>query len=703
MTASPVGEADRRGVPSPRGQRGPLLDYREVLSRVDNMEAAVSSLCRHAGYLTRVKQQHRRGTSSSGHQRWLQRQLCALERGSGGDGAAAATTPRRSSSRRRPPSPPLVSSSGSEGDASQGETRVETSVSTVVTDLSFQQLASLTTGPASRGVTEDVGPLCAKNKWSRSDKPGEAITTGGVGVCSWAAVATEEVSPTGMGDEQPVSASQAKDERELRANSATPAVGEPTPRAHNIQPKGPLDDHSCQPPLDTAGDASQLLCWRCEAHLTEVERGELANRFMSHLQRAAMQAAVTRQQCLRQTHLSANALEVVEKVMGEIQELRAAKNSATAERDTAVAELRALKAEISTRYSDMNWPCTTPPRMAKQSMAGLARAGADDPAVGVPTAESDELGMLVAMDECRQAAEMEVQRLAGEARVARERSVDCKRTKADAEAALQRARARAQAETHFLASQLEAVQAKLSSTDARLHAAEEDRQGLQDKLMYMTMELAAAEKAVRDGLHEKAELLEGYQEALDERDAARKVCWQQQQGQHTEADRCWAPSSAANDTVEPSCAGAGAARTATDHYKQSFRVMVTDEIEQAQPDSSRCWYATASAIGVPGAHSVSNSTGYVPAQDTAYCAKVHSARTAAPSLSLPLAHEGEPWREGAPSPLLHVDVLPRTADQEAFHDFLDRMNKCYHPHPPLSDPVQSPPSDQRAGDNAAPL
>lgn len=119
-----------------------------------------------------------------------------------------------------------------------------------------------------------------------------------------------------------------------------------------------------------------------------------------------MQAAVTRQQCLRQTHLSANALEVriaenhtmrartchartsqapcrwmygtaqvVEKVMGEIQELRAAKNSATAERDTAVAELRALKAEISTRYSDMNWPCTTPPRMAKQSMAGLARAG----------------------------------------------------------------------------------------------------------------------------------------------------------------------------------------------------------------------------------------------------------------------------------------------------------------------------------------
>lgn len=45
---------------------------------------------------------------------------------------------------------------------------------------------------------------------------------------------------------------------------------------------------------------------------------------------------------------------------------------------------------------------------------------------------------------------MEVQRLAGEARVARERSVDCKRTKADAEAALQRARARAQAETHFL-------------------------------------------------------------------------------------------------------------------------------------------------------------------------------------------------------------------------------------------------------------
>jgi hypothetical protein len=151
------GGLGERGKAAPPGP----LDYREVLSRVDNMDHTVSSLCRRAGYLTRVRQSHRRSTTGSKHQQWLQRQLRNLERTeAGGEGPKAAPLRRR----RRP-----SSSSSSSSSSSGGE--VDGSCSTVCTELSFRQRNGEITHPQqspTEGSVEDVAELCAERNWVRS-------------------------------------------------------------------------------------------------------------------------------------------------------------------------------------------------------------------------------------------------------------------------------------------------------------------------------------------------------------------------------------------------------------------------------------------------------------------------------------------------------------------------------------------------------
>ena len=65
------------GNAGPQRPRG--LDYQEVLSRMDSMEDEVSSMCRRAGYLSRVKQTHLRNATNSSHQAWLKQSMRCLE------------------------------------------------------------------------------------------------------------------------------------------------------------------------------------------------------------------------------------------------------------------------------------------------------------------------------------------------------------------------------------------------------------------------------------------------------------------------------------------------------------------------------------------------------------------------------------------------------------------------------------------------
>ena len=81
--------------PGRAGSPGRGLDYRAVLTQMDDMEDTVSHLCQRAGYLTRMKNiKGHRAAASDTHHRWLRKSINTVKDSGAHQRCAAAQSTR---------------------------------------------------------------------------------------------------------------------------------------------------------------------------------------------------------------------------------------------------------------------------------------------------------------------------------------------------------------------------------------------------------------------------------------------------------------------------------------------------------------------------------------------------------------------------------------------------------------------------------
>uniref|UniRef100_A0A061S4C9 Uncharacterized protein n=1 Tax=Tetraselmis sp. GSL018 TaxID=582737 RepID=A0A061S4C9_9CHLO len=207
-----------------------------------------------------------------------------------------------------------------------------------------------------------------------------------------------------------------------------------------------------------------IFCSECERSLSLETSGVLASRYVEHLRTAGAQASGALRRTMDQMRLFESAMQTLEGAAAEVWSLRSEVECLQRRCEEGEQGLSVLCGEIERRHVAMDWPCTSPLRLAKQRLVPAGDACREDVV--------ESIGRLIAMDECREAAEMEAAELRQQLEEAKRQTAAATGGRRGAERALQEFARAAEADRDRLAGQLERARQELSLLERRCARAE---------------------------------------------------------------------------------------------------------------------------------------------------------------------------------------------------------------------------------------